>query len=52
MLQKISNLKGVQKLNRNQKHAIQGGRKKCTNWAGECIDYGTYCAEIECVFIP
>jgi hypothetical protein len=52
MLNSILNLEGVSKLEKKEKRSIQGGRAKCKDQYGNCIQYGRFCAELECVWGP
>ena len=52
MLDRILNLEGVKELEKKEKRTVQGGRAKCTNENGDCVQYGRFCAELECVWGP
>ncbi|WP_200894155.1 hypothetical protein [Flavobacterium sp. 316] len=52
MLDNILTLDGIKKLERKEQRGIQGGRAKCTDDYGNCIKYGRFCAELECVWGP
>ncbi|WP_165395966.1 hypothetical protein [Flavobacterium sp. J27] len=51
MIQKILKLEGVTTLEKKQLKTIQGGRMKCKDEYGNCIKFGTMCAELECVYL-
>lgn len=52
MLKNILELKDAKKLDRKELKTIQGGRMKCKDQYGNCIKFGTMCAELECVWGP
>ncbi len=49
MLKTIRTISGIEKLNRKQQSAIQGGRMKCWN-NGMCTSCGHHCAEAQCCY--
>lgn len=52
MIQKILKLDGVTSLGKKQLQTIQGGRMKCKDQYGNCIKFGSMCAELECSLDP